>query len=62
LLLRFQAWLAQWSGSFTRPFTVLRAALWLRLDLPDLLRRCGTAGGSFRALAAPEQAYFPSFA
>ena len=59
LLLRFQSYLANWTGSFTRLFTLIRAALWSRLDLPELLRcHCGTAGGSFRALATPQQAYF----
>ena len=61
LLLRFQACLSAWGSSFTRLFTLIRAALWRHLDLPDLLRSCGTAGGNFRALATPEQAYFPSF-
>ena len=61
LLLRYQAHLSAWGGSFTRLFTLTRASLWRRLDLPMLLRSCGTAAGSFRALARPEQAYFPNF-
>jgi hypothetical protein len=61
LLLRFAAYLSAWGGSFTRIFTLIRTALWRRLDLLALLQTCGTAGGSFRALATPEQAYFPSF-
>ena len=61
LLLRYQAHLSAWGGSFTRLFTLTRASLWRRLDLPMLLRSCGTATGSFRALARPEQAYFPNF-
>lgn len=61
LLLRFQAWISGWAGSFTRIFTLIRSALWQRLDLTCLLERCGTAGGSFRALATPETAYFPAF-
>lgn len=61
LLLRYQACLATWGSSFTRLFTLIRAALWRKIDMPGLLRSCGTAGGSFRALATPEQAYFPSF-
>lgn len=61
LLLRFQAFLANWGSSFTRLFTLLRAALWQKIHLPDLLKRCGTAGGSFRALATPQDAYFPIF-
>jgi hypothetical protein len=60
LLLRFLAHLARWTGSFTRLFTLVRSALWCRIDLPDLLRcYCGTASGSFRALATPQQAYLP---
>jgi hypothetical protein len=61
LLLRFQAFLTSWNHGFTRLFTLVRTALWEKIDLLDLLRRCGTAGGSYRALARPEQAYFPSF-
>lgn len=61
LLLRFQAFLSSWGHGFTRLFTLVRAVLWEKIDLPDLLRSCGTAGGSYRALARPEQAYFPSF-
>src|ERR1700747_2467203 len=36
------------SHSFTRLFTLLRAALWRKIDLWDLLRLCGTASGNFR--------------
>jgi hypothetical protein len=59
LLLRFCAFLSQWSHSFTRLFTLLRAALWQRLDLRSLLDRYGTAGGGVRFLGTPEQAYLP---
>lgn len=61
LLLRFHAHLSQWNHSFTRLFAIVRSALWLKIDLRLLLERYGTAGGSFRALATPEQAYFPAF-
>jgi len=61
LLLRFQAYLSGWGSSFTRIFTLIRSALWQHLDLLALLKSCGTAGGSFRALATPESAYFPAF-
>jgi hypothetical protein len=40
----------------------MRSTLWQKIDLLDLLRSCGTAGGSYRALTSPEQAYFPSLA
>lgn len=62
LLLKYQAFLSSWNHSFTRLFTLLRAALWKKLDLLSLLKSYGTAGGSFRMLAAPQQAYLPGFA
>ena len=62
LLLRYLSFLSQWSHSFTRLFTVIRACLWKKWDLLELLRRYGTAGGHFRHLATPQQAYFPGFA
>ena len=59
LLLRFCAFLSQWAHSFTRLFTLLRSALWQRLDLRSLLEGCGTAAGGGRFLGTPEQAYLP---
>ena len=59
LLLRFCAFLSQWGHSFTRLFTLLRAALWQRWDWRGLLESCGTAGGGGRFLGTPEQAYLP---
>jgi transposase len=37
LLMRFLAWKSQWTSHFGRIFTLLRAALWRRLDLMGLL-------------------------
>jgi hypothetical protein len=62
LLLRYVAFLANWAHSFSRLFALLRTGLWRKWDLLALLGRYGTAGGSFRYLAHPEQAYFPGFA
>ena len=59
LLLRFCAFLSQWSHSFTRLFTLLRSALWQRLDLRRLLECYGTAESGGRFLGTPEQAYLP---
>jgi hypothetical protein len=59
LLLRYLAFLSEWGHSFSRLFTVIRASLWKKWSLLDLLRRYGTADGHFRYLARPEQAYFP---
>jgi hypothetical protein len=61
VLLRYLSYLSRWSHSFTRLFTVLRAGLWQKFDLLALLQCYGTAGGSFRNLARPEQAYFAGF-
>ena len=59
LLLRYLAFLSEWSHSFSRLFTIVRASLWKKWDLLGLLRRYGTADGHFRYLACPEQAYLP---
>ncbi len=61
LLLKYLAFLSDWSNSFTRLFTVVRTGLWRKWDLLDLLERYGTADGHFRYLARPDQAYFPGF-
>jgi hypothetical protein len=60
VLLRYVAFLSEWSHSFSRLFTILRASLWKKWDLLSLLRRYGTARGHYRYLARPEQAY-PDF-
>ena len=59
LLLRYVAFLSNWSHSFSRLFTLLRASLWKKWDLLGLLRCYGTAAGHLRYLARPEQAFFP---
>jgi len=59
VLLRSLAHLSRWAGSFTRLWAVCRSALWQRLDLRALLERYGTAGGDFRILGQPEQAWLP---
>lgn len=61
VLLRYLAYLSRWAHSFTRLLTMLRSVLWRKLDLFALLDRYGTAGGSFRMLATPQEAYFPGF-
>jgi hypothetical protein len=61
LLLRYVAFLSEWSHSFSRLFTILRASLWKKWDLRGLLRIYGTADGHYRYVAHPEQAYRPGF-
>jgi hypothetical protein len=61
LLLRYQAFLANWSQSFTRLFAVVRCVIWRKIDLRALLESYGTAGGRSRILGTPDAAYFPGF-
>ena len=62
LLLRYAGFLGSWAHGFSRLCTVLRAAMWKKLDLIELLKIYGTAGGKLRCSATPEQAYFTGFA
>jgi len=59
VLLRFAAYLSQWSHSFLRLFALVRSALWLKLDLRELLECYGTAKGGGKFTATPAQAYLP---
>lgn len=61
VLLRFQAWCSGWAHSFARLFTLLRAALWQRRDLAQLLRRYGTAAGDLAWLDRTPQSWLPGF-
>jgi len=61
VLLRFLHRCSDWTHSFTRLFTCLRAVLWQRRPLLDYLRSYGTAGGAFRMQWAPQQAFLPGF-
>ena len=62
LLLRYLAFQSDWLHSFSRIFALMRTALWRKWNLGSPLALYGTAKGSFRYLARPEQAYFPRFA
>jgi hypothetical protein len=61
ILLRFVAWQGKWKHTFTRLFTVLRGVLWSCVDMFSVLSCCGTARGTLRIRAAPEQCYLPGF-
>ena len=61
LLLRYLAYLHSWQHSFTRLFTVVRAVLWRRWDLHELLASYGTAKPPGRICGTPEQAFLPGF-
>lgn len=62
VMLRFVAWQSRWEHSFTRLFTVTRGVLWSYMDIFAVLACCGTARGTPRLRAAPEQCYLPGFA
>ncbi len=62
MLMRYLAWLSQWGHSFVRLYALVRSLVWEKRDITSLLQRYGTAQGSYRNLARPEQAYFPGFA
>jgi len=62
VLLRYMAFVSRWAQSFRRLWALVRAGLWNKLCLINLLRTwCGTAEGPPRFRAAPEQAYLPGF-
>ena len=59
LLIRYAGYLGKWKGSFRRLFTLLRGVLFSRLNLASIVESCGTARGSPRMIATPQQAYLP---
>jgi hypothetical protein len=59
VLLRYRAHLSNWPHSFTRIFTVMRAALWERLDLGAFLDSYGTASPPARIIANLHEAWLP---
>jgi len=61
ILIRYISYLGRWKGTFRRLFTLLRGVLFSRLDLFSIMSLCGTARGSPRMVACPQQAYFPGF-
>jgi len=61
VLIRYIGFLGQWKGSFSRLFTLLRGVLFSRLDAFSVMSLCGTARGSPRMIASPQQAYLPGF-
>ena len=62
VLMRFQAQLTDWSHSFSRLLAMVRGVVWDRIELGDLLKSYGTAGGCYRMRVACECSYLPGFA
>lgn len=61
VLLRYLGHVSDWNHSFSRLFTLIRGMLWDKMALREILVSYGTAGGSFRMLGRPDQAYLPGF-
>lgn len=61
LLLRFLRHLSGWRHSFSRCAGVVRAALWVKADLLELLRCYGTADGPHRPVLCAKQPFLPGF-
>ncbi len=61
ILLRYVSFLGRWTRSFRRLFTLLRGVLFSRFDMLSVLQACGTARGSPKMTATPQQAYLPGF-
>lgn len=61
LLMRFLAHMSQWEHSFTRLFSLVRAALWHCYELIGFLKSYGTADCSYRVASQPEAVYLPGF-
>jgi len=61
VLLRYVSFLGRWTRSFRRLFTLLRGVLLSRFDMLSVLQTCGTARGSPKMTATPQQAYLPGF-
>lgn len=59
VLLRFLVYLSRWQHSFMRIFTTIRAVVWSRFNLLELLKSYGTAGGAPPLVCSPHQAYLP---
>jgi hypothetical protein len=62
ILMRFQAQLVDWPHSFSRLIAMIRGVVWDRINLTELLKSYGTAGGSYRTRASCETTYLKGFA
>lgn len=62
VLMRFLGRTVDWTHSFSRLLAIARGVVWSRIQLLELLRCYGTAGGGFRMRAACETLYLPGLA
>ncbi len=61
LLLRFLKHVSAWRHSFSRCAGIVRAALWVKAGLLDILRCYGTAGAPHRPVTGGKQPFLPGF-
>ncbi len=61
LLLRFLKHTSKWGLSFSRLVGTIRSALWMKINLADVLVLYGTAGGPKRPVIVDYQLYFQGF-
>lgn len=61
LLLRFLRYVSKWSHSFSRCVGIVRSALWVKVDLVELLIRYGTARSPHRPALYAKEAFLPGF-
>jgi len=61
VLMRFHGQVVDWPHSFSRLLAMVRGVVWDRIDLMDLLKSYGTAGGFYRMRVACETSYLPGF-
>jgi hypothetical protein len=61
LILRFLRHVSRWGHSFSRCVGIVRAALWVKTDLAELLRCYGTAGGPCRPVLVAKEPFLPGF-
>lgn len=59
LLMRFLAWSSQWGRSFVRLYALVAGLVWEKWDIFAFVKGYGTAHGTGRLLARPDQAYLP---
>jgi hypothetical protein len=61
LLIRFQKHLSKWGLSFSRLAGTIRSAIWMKIDLLEVLQIYGTAGGPKRPVIVKKQLYLQGF-
>lgn len=62
LLMRYLAWCSQWGHAFNRLYALIAGIMWIKRDIIEVLKSYGTAGGDYRLLSRPDQAYLAGFA